>query len=264
MINRLLNYFNYKPTNEKQLLKILAHCTTTKIIDKDAMTMIEGVLNVSKMKVRDTMIPRAQMITVERENNIDDITKIITESRHSRFPVVGENKDDILGILLAKDLLSLTEEDNFDITNILHTTIFVPESKRLDNLLHEFQIKHCHMAIVLDEYGGISGLVTIEDVLEKIVGDIEDEGFTTEDELVVKQAYGVYSIMGRASIDSVNTLLEVNISNEEFDTIGGIIAANFGKIPKVGAKISLHGLHFTIKKVSKKQILLMQVKNQRL
>ena len=164
------NALTYMPKNEAQLLKTLRHCHHHKIIDQDAMTMIEGVFNVSNMQVRDTMVPRAQMVVIKIEQSLESIVQIISESKHSRFPVICEHKDDILGILLAKDILPYlhSKATPFVLKDLIRPSFVVPESKRLDNLLHDFQAKHSHMAIVVDEYGSVAGLITIEDVLEKL------------------------------------------------------------------------------------------------
>ena len=179
IINKLLN----KKVTLNHLTKTLHECRDQKIIDNEALAMIEGVLNVATMQVRDIMIPRAQMVVINFVQNIEDIVNIIIDSKHSRFPIICEHKDDIKGILLAKDVLNhfKKNDENFEIKEYTRPVFFVPESKKLDNLLHEFQVKHAHMAIVVDEYGNVAGLVTIEDVIEMIVGDIEDEGFIDDE-----------------------------------------------------------------------------------
>jgi magnesium and cobalt transporter len=252
---------HFKPKSEEQLIATLKYSMEHKIIDKNSMQMIEGVLKISKEQVRDIMVPRAQMTYLKQDQKITDIVNIITNSRHSRFPVICEHKDNIVGIVLAKDLLRYVfkKNDDFDIKTILRAPIFIPESKKLDHLLNDFQIKHNHMAIVVDEYGGVSGIITIEDVIEKIVGDIEDEHFIPEEEFIIKQSENVYYVKGTTLIETLNNDLGANIPDKDFDTVGGIIASGFGSIPKVGTTIRAYDLTIVIKKVSKKQILSMQI-----
>lgn len=261
MRQKLRQWCSHKPHTEKHMLDMLHNCMEYKVIDQDALTMIEGVLNVSKMQVRDTMVPRAQMVCIHHDMPLEAIAQIITETKHSRFPIIAENKDNIVGILLAKDLLSHVHKpvDNFSMDMVMRPAIFVPESKKLDNLLHEFQIKHTHMAIVVDEYGNIAGLVTIEDVLEKIVGDIEDECFTDDDtETIQMSQAGHYTIVATATIKEVNETLGLSLSDTYFDTIGGYIAAELGRIPKASFQLTLQHYTFTIKKSTPKQILLLE------
>ena len=260
-IKSLVTKKHSKPTDEEQLIAALKYSMEHKVIDKSAMQMIEGVLKISKEQVRDIMVPRAQMTCIKQDQKIEDIVNIITESRHSRFPVICEHKDNIVGIVLAKDLLRYVFKKNhdFDIKSILREPIFIPESKKLDHLLNDFQIKHNHMAIVVDEYGGVSGIITIEDVIERIVGDIEDEHFIPEEEFIIKQSENVYYVKGTTLIETLNEELGSEMLSKDFDTVGGIIASNFGSIPKVGTTIKAYGLSVVIKKVSKKQILSMQI-----
>ena len=261
MLPLLSRWFTQKPHTKKHMLDMLRSSVEQKVIDQDVLTMIEGVLNVSTMQVRDTMVPRAQMVCIQHDQPLEAIVQIITETKHSRFPVIGDNKDNIVGILLAKDLLSHMYEpvEHFHMNAVMRPAIFVPESKKLDNLLHEFQAKHTHMAIVLDEYGNVGGLVTIEDVLEKIVGDIEDEGFTDDEtDAICMQQPGRYTIVATATIKEVNDALGLSLSEEYFDTIGGYIAAELGRIPKAAHTLQVQNYTFTIKKSTPKQILLLE------
>jgi len=260
MFKKIISFFYKEPNTEAQMLKTLHDCVAQKVIDQDSMTMIEGVLNVSKIKVRDTMIPRAQMVILNVDQSLEEIAKIIIESKHSRFPVICENKDNIIGFLLAKDLLINFQKpkENFNIRSAIRPAIFVPESKKLDNLLHEFQVKHSHMAIVIDEYGNVAGLVTIEDVLEKIVGDIEDENFTDSEADSIIKTNNKYTIQASAVIEQLNDELGLNLKNSDFDTIGGHIAAEIGHIPKPEHKIIINNFEFTVKKSSPKKILLLE------
>lgn len=261
MIKNFINQLFKNKASVAYLQKTLHECFDQKVIDADALSMIEGVLNVATMQVRDIMIPRAQMVVISYSDSIEDITKVIIESKHSRFPIISENKDDIKGVLLAKDLLNHFNEsdDKFDIQSYIRPVFFVPESKKLDNLLHEFQVKHAHMAIVVDEYGNVAGLVTIEDVIEMIVGDIEDEGFIDDEALcITKNDNNSFTILGSATIEELNSELGLNISNDDFDTIGGLIAAKLGYIPQEKKSIRLYGFEFHIKKSNAKQILLLE------
>ena len=250
------------PKSEQQLLKVLKHCYDKKIIDQDAMTMIEGVFNVSNMQVRDSMIPRAQMVFIKLDQPIESVVEAISASKHSRFPVICEHKDDIIGILLAKDILPYLDPKKrpFDIQKLIRPSFVVPESKRLDNLLHDFQAKHSHMAIVVDEYGSVAGLITIEDILEKIVGDIEDESFTDEStHAIEKHDTEHFTILAKTPIEEVNTALSTQIPDDAFDTIGGLIAAKVGRIPKEPASIALYGYKWHITQSTAKQILVIEV-----
>ncbi|MBT4884773.1 MAG: CBS domain-containing protein [Legionellales bacterium] len=260
MLKKIIRFFYKKPNSEAQMLKTLHEYVEQKTIDHDSMTMIEGVLNVSKIQVRDTMIPRAQMVILNVEQSLEEITKIIIESKHSRFPVICENKDNIIGFLLAKDLLINFQKpkESFDIKTAIRPAIFVPESKKLDNLLHEFQVKHSHMAIVIDEYGNVAGLVTIEDVLEKIVGDIEDEDFTDTESPTITKENNKYTILANTIIEQLNDELDLKLKNSDFDTIGGHIAAEIGHMPKSGCKIIINDYEFTVIKSSPKKILLLE------
>ena len=258
IINKLFN----KKVTLNHLTKTLHECRDQKIIDNEALAMIEGVLNVATMQVRDIMIPRAQMVVINFDQNIEDIVNIIIDSKHSRFPIICEHKDDIKGILLAKDVLNHFKKNdkNFEIKEYTRSVFFVPESKKLDNLLHEFQVKHAHMAIVVDEYGNVAGLVTIEDVIEMIVGDIEDEGFIDDEALsITKNDDNSFVILGSTTLEEINEVIGTNIKNNDFDTIGGLIAAKLGYIPKPGKLVKLYGYKFDIKKSNAKQILAIEV-----
>ena len=262
IIAQCMTLFGKPKRTLESLLYIIKTYHTHKVISSDVTQMIEGVIKISQEQVRDIMIPRAQMTYIKKNQKFQDIVSTVMHSKHSRFPIIAENKDNISGIILAKDLLKYINEkkSNFNIDDIIRPTMYVPESKKLDNLLNDFQIKHHHMAIVVDEYGGISGLVTIEDILEKIVGDIEDENFTEEDDdLIVKQSEHVYKVKGSTTIEDVNATIGCDIANDNFDTIGGFVAAKFGKIPAVGKSIDIHNLHIVVKNISKKQILNIQI-----
>ncbi len=252
-----------KAKDRADLIDNLRDAAKYQIIDNDALRMLEGVLHVSQMKVRDVMVPRAQMVVIEDGSKLDQILPIIIESAHSRFPVIGESRDEIIGLLLAKDLLPYTVTQNTDalsIKNLIRPAIFIPESKRLNMLLKEFRLNHNHMAIVVDEYGGIAGLVTIEDVLEQIVGDIEDEFDTDDEEANIKQTQPrSFVVKALTSIEEFNQYFSTDISNEDFDTIGGYLMQQFGGLPKRGDSITLNSLKFTVLLASKRRLQLISV-----
>lgn len=245
-----------------QLVEVLHEAQRNAVIDYDALTMIEGVIGVSEMQVRDIMIPRAQMVVVERDADLKVILQTVVESAHSRFPAVGENRDEVIGILLAKDLLPyfLDGEDNrFNLRDILRPAVFIPESKRLNVLLKEFRASRNHIAIVVDEYGGVAGMVTIEDVLEQIVGEIEDEHDVEEDAYIFEHRNEEYTVKAITPIEDFNDYFQTNFSDEEFDTIGGLVMNGFGHMPKRGEKLDLGDFHFKVLRASNRQIYLLQV-----
>jgi magnesium and cobalt transporter len=217
------------------------------------------------MQVRDIMIPRAQMVVVERDADLKVILQTVVESAHSRFPAVGENRDEVIGILLAKDLLPyfLDGEDNrFNLRDILRPAVFIPESKRLNVLLKEFRASRNHIAIVVDEYGGVAGMVTIEDVLEQIVGEIEDEHDVEEDAYIFEHRNEEYTVKAITPIEDFNDYFQTNFSDEEFDTIGGLVMNGFGHMPKRGEKLDLGDFHFKVLRASNRQIYLLQVSHR--
>lgn len=236
-IKKVRHWFNGGASDRQQLRHTLRDAQRRHLIDGDALTMIEGVLEVAEMQVRDIMIPRAQMAVVERDAPLEKILPIITESAHSRFPVVGDNQDEVVGILLAKDLLSYFQEgrtDTFSVRDVLRPVVFIPGSKRLNVLLREFRASRNHIAIVVNEYGGVDGLVTIEDVLEQIVGDIADEHDVDENVYILKHSDTNYTIKALTPIDEFNEYFGTRFSDEEFDTIGGMVTRAFGHLPRRG------------------------------
>ena len=248
--------------NRDELLAVLHEARKNGVIDNDALVMIEGVLGVSEMQVRDIMIPRSQMVVVERDADLQHILKTVVDSAHSRFPAVGESRDEVVGILLAKDLLPYflhNEEGRFNVRDILRPAVIVPESKRLNVLLKEFRTSRNHMAIVVDEYGGVAGLVTIEDVLEQIVGEIEDEHDIEDDVYIYEHRNGEYTVKAITPIDEFNEYFQSDFSDEEFDTIGGLIMHRFGHLPKRGETVDLGNLHFKVLRASNRQIHLLEV-----
>jgi magnesium and cobalt transporter len=222
--------------------------------------MIEGVILFSQMKVRDIMLPKQQMTCIDQEALLPDIINIVTQTGHSRFPVLGESKKEVVGILHAKDLLCFYEEDNprFDLLDIVRHAVFVPESKRLDILLADFRRNRNHMAIVVDEYGEVSGFVTLEDIIEQIIGDIEDEFDIDEEAYIKTHKDAHYIIKGHTPIEEFNEQLQANFSDESYDTIGGIVMNNFGYLPKRGEIITIDEFEFKIINADARRIKLLE------
>lgn len=251
-----------EPQDREQLVELLRDAEQRNLLNPDALSMIEGVLQVSEMRVRDIMIPRSQMVVVARGAALEDILPVVIESAHSRFPVIGENKDEVVGILLAKDLLAFVAkpaQTSFDIRESLRPAIFVPESKRLDILLTEFRSSRNHMAVVVDEYGGVAGLVTIEDVLEQIVGDIEDEFDFEEDSYIKALSDYEFNIKALTPIDEFNEYFATGFSEEEFDTVGGLVLSRLGHLPKRGEHVNIDGFDFQVLSSDKRRIHLLKV-----
>lgn len=252
-----------EPRDREQLVELLRDAQRRNLIDADALTMIEGVLQVAEMQVRDIMIPRSQMVVLERSAPPEAWLPVVIESGHSRFPVIGESRDEVLGIVLAKDLLRYFAETcngrAFDVREILRPAVFIPESKRLNVLLREFREKRYHMAVVVDEYGGIAGLVTIEDVLEEIVGDIEDETDDAEQDMIRELEDNRFLVAALTPVEDFNEFFNSGLSEEEFDTIGGILLQAFGQFPKVGESIAIDNLTFTVVDGDKRQIRQLEV-----
>ncbi len=259
--------FQPEPKNREELVTVLRSAQSNTVINSDALPMMEGVLQVSDMQVRDIMIPRSQMVLVNYNDNLENILNIVTESNHSRFPVVGDDKDDIEGVLLAKELLRLFLDGKVELSeqfkrkDILRPAVMVPESKRLDVLLKEFRISRNHMAIVVDEYGGVAGLVTIEDVLEQIVGDIEDEyDFDDEDDFIKQIHENEYTIKAQTEIEDFNSYFGCDFAHDEFDTIGGYVVNAFGHVPKRGEEVNLEPFLFTVLHSDNRRLNLLRVK----
>jgi magnesium and cobalt transporter len=254
---RLAQSFLRKPKNREQLVALLRAAEQRHILDAHALGIIEGALQITQMQVRDIMIPRSQMVSVDHDAKPSDFLPMIIESGHSRFPVIGEHRDEVIGILLAKDLL----RDNapIDIRTLLRPVVMVPESKRLDVLLQEFRINHHHMAIVVDEYGGIAGLVTIEDILEQIVGEIEDEYDVEDDLLIKKHSETQYIVKALTPIEDFNEYFGTTLSDEEFDTIGGLVMHAFGYLPKRGESIALENCRFKVLHADNRRVRLLRV-----
>ena len=262
-LDKLSFFLSDRPSNKEELLERIRQAEEDQILDREALDTIEGALQMSHMQVRDIMVPRPQMAVVKADQSTQEFMQTITETSHSRFPVIGESPDEVLGILLAKDLLPLAfakQMDNFDLNAMLRKPIFVPESKRLSILLNEFRTNRYHMAIVLDEYGGVAGLVTIEDVLEQIVGEIEDETDAEEDDGNIRPfADKGFLVKALTTIDDFNAHFGTYYDETEFDTIGGIITQQFGHLPAKDENIQVGDLNFLILAADNRRIRLMQV-----
>ncbi|HEY0942702.1 MAG TPA: transporter associated domain-containing protein [Steroidobacter sp.] len=261
-LRRITGSLTGEPRDLEDLNEVLAHARERGIIDSDAHAMFEGVLRVVELQVRDIMVPRSQMIIVNRDDPPETILPLVVESGHSRYPVIGEDRDQIVGVLLAKDLLRYFSEGSsgsFDIKECLRPAVFIPESKRLNVLLKEFRISHHHMAIVVDEYGGVSGLVTIEDVLEQIVGDIGDEYDTDDDLDIRKEGERQFTVKAQTRIDEFNDYFGTDFSDEEFDTIGGLAISSLGRLPRRGESFSMGGLEFKVLRADRRRLDLLRV-----
>jgi magnesium and cobalt transporter len=246
-LERLSIAFTGEPRDREQLLEMLRDAQQRNLFDHYALSMLEGVFEVIEEQVRDVMIPRAQMVVVEQDWALDRILEVVVPSGHSRFPVIGEDRDEVVGILLAKDLLQFVrDERKFQIRDIMRPPVFIPESKRLSTLLKEFQASRNHMAIVVDEYGGVAGLVTIEDVLELIVGEIDDEYDLEEDQNIRPHIDGQHIVSALTEIEEFNEYFGTGFDDEEFDTIGGLLLGQLGRMPKRGEEVDLAGYHFKV------------------
>ena len=262
-LNRLSSVFTGEPQDREELVEMLRDSVDKQLLNAELLAMIEGVMQVSEMQARDIMVPRLQMTVLKADAPLEDILPIIIESGHSRFPVVGETRDKITGILLAKDILKYIvngKHANFDINTLIRPVTFVPESKRLDTLLRDFRRTHHHLAIVVDEYGGIAGLVTIENVLEQIVGNIEDEfDLEEEEEFIRKHSNTEYTISALTTIEEFNQYFSTNLSDEEFDTIGGLVLHKLGHMPKRNETTTIGKYHFTVLNADSRRIRLLRM-----
>lgn len=261
LLERLSGLLAREPENREDLLGVLRGAFERRLIDADALSMIEGVLAVSEATVRDIMIPRAQMDCVSIDDEPPEFMELILETRHSRFPVIGESKDDVVGILLAKELLNYyANPEAFNLREILRPAVFVPESKRLNVLLREFRANRNHIAIVVDEYGGVSGLVTIEDVLEQIVGDIEDEyDFDESEGNIIPEANGHFRVKAQTEIGDFNAQFGTHFEDDDFDTIGGLLLKSFGHLPKRGEVTALEGFRFRVLRADSRRLYTLHV-----
>jgi magnesium and cobalt transporter len=244
-----------EPEDREQLLELLQSSYERNLMDADALAMIEGVLQVSELHARDIMVPRSQMYVVDIHDEPEKFLPQVIESGHSRFPVIGESRDDVIGILLAKDLLRYFAGQEYNVRDMLRPAVFIPESKRLNVLLKDFRRNRNHMAIVVDEYGGVAGLVTIEDVLEQIVGDIEDEyDFDETEANILLDRNGLYRVKAQTSIEDFNATFGTSFSDEEYDTIGGLLLSRFGRLPKRGEEIVFDRLRFRVLRADSRRL----------
>lgn len=261
-LERLSNAFSGEPSSRSELIELLRSAEQRNLLDAEALSIIEGALTVADMQVREIMIPRSQVVMVKIDADPNDFLPDIIESGHSRFPVIGENTDDVMGILLAKDLLPLALRDSrtrFAMKDLLRPCTAIPESKRLNVLLQEFRATRNHLAVVYDEYGGVSGIVTIEDVLEQIVGEIEDEFDFNEDDFIKKHDDNNYIIKALTPVDEFNAHFNAGFSEAEFDTIGGYVTQYFGHLPKRDERINIDGFRFKVLNSDNRRIRLLQL-----
>jgi magnesium and cobalt transporter len=264
LLERLSALLLREPEDREQLIGLLRSAHDRSLLDADGLSMIEGVMQVSEMQARDIMVPRAQMDVIDVNEPPDRFIPLVIETAHSRFPVIGESRDDVLGILLAKDLLRYyAGEEEFNVRDMLRPAVFIPESKPLNVLLKEFRKNRNHIAIVVDEYGGVAGLITIEDVLEQIVGDIEDEyDFDEAVDNIVQEKRGIYRVKALTEIADFNTAFGTTFSDEEFDTVGGLVLKRFGRVPKRGEQLMIDALNFRVLRADGRRIYLLQVSNK--
>ena len=252
-----------EPRDREELLELLNDARERNLFDADAQTMLEGVLQVADMQVRDVMIPRAQMVMLEKDADLGQALKVVSESGHSRFPVTSGDRDEVVGIVLAKDLLNHFveegEEAAFNLREYLRPAPFVPESMRLNILLKKFRASRNHMAIVADEYGGVAGLVTIEDVLEQIVGDIDDEYDVDDEARILKHTDTRYTVKAVTPVEDFNEYFSTTLSDEEFETLGGLVTHAFGHLPKRGEKIEFGGFRFKVLRADSRRLHLLEV-----
>jgi magnesium and cobalt transporter len=255
LLERISHWLVREPEDREQLIELLHGAYENSLMDADALAMIEGVLQVSEMRVGEIMIPRAQMDVIDINDAPEAFIPFVIETAHSRFPVIDKDKDDVIGILLAKDLLRHYAESDSDIRGMLRPAVFIPESKRLNVLLKEFRSNRNHIAIVVDEYGGVAGIVTIEDVLEQIVGDIEDEyDFDETEDNIIREHDGVFRVKAGTEIGDFNQMLHAHFSDEEFDTVGGLVVSRFGHLPKRGESVKFDGFQFSVLRADSRRL----------
>jgi magnesium and cobalt transporter len=261
LLDRLGSLISRKPEDREELIDLLRASFERGLLDTDALAMIEGVLQVSEMQARDIMVPRSQVDVIDVKESPDQFIPVVMQTGHSRFPVIGENKDDVLGILLAKDLLRYyAGEEEFNVREMLRPAVFIPESKPLNVLLKEFRRNRNHIAIVVDEYGGVAGIVTMEDVIEQIVGDIEDEyDFEDIEDNIVQGKGGQYRVKALTEIDDFNAAFGSTLSADPHNTIGGFVISKFGRVPKRGEQISIDNFTFKVLRADSRRLHLLEV-----
>ncbi|HEX3098985.1 MAG TPA: transporter associated domain-containing protein [Usitatibacter sp.] len=255
LFERLSSLLLREPEDRDDLVELLHSAFERKLLDAEALSMIEGVLQVSETQVRDVMIPRSQMDMLDVAESPETFIPFVIETAHSRFPVFEDNRDNVIGILLAKDLLRFYAEEEFSVRDMLRPAVFVPEAKRLNVLLKEFRANRNHIAIVVDEYGGVSGLVTIEDVIEQIVGDIEDEyDFDETEDNILADRSGRFRVKAVTEIADFNNHFGTHFSDEDYDTVGGLVVAHFGRLPKRGDTIGIEGFSFQVLRADSRKV----------
>lgn len=255
LLERLSSLLLREPEDRDQLIELLHSAFERSLLDADALSMIEGVLQVSETQVRDVMIPRSQMDMIDVGESPEAFIPFVIETAHSRFPVYEESKDNVIGILLAKDLLLYYARQDFDVREMLRPAVFIPEAKRLNVLLKEFRANRNHIAIVVDEYGGVAGLITIEDVLEQIVGEIEDEyDFDETEDNILQDKSGRFRVKAITEIADFNESFSTSFSDDEFDTVGGLVIKRFGRVPKRGESVVLDGFSFQVLRADSRKI----------
>lgn len=261
-LDRLSSAFLSEPQSRQELIEVLRQAQKRDLFDNNALTMMENVIQVADTQVRDIMVPRSQMIVIDEHSSYEDMLPVVTNSGHSRFPVIGDNRDEIVGILLAKDLLRYAdnaERENFEMRDILRSPVFVPESKRIDDLLRDFRASRNHMALVVDEYSGIAGLVTIEDVLEQIVGEIDDEHDDADQLNIRRHGLSRYSVRAMTPLEEFNDVFASDFSDEQFDTVAGVLIQKFGHVPARGEIMVIGRLQFKIMSADGRRIHNIQV-----
>ncbi|WP_188983452.1 HlyC/CorC family transporter [Pseudomonas matsuisoli] len=261
-MERIIQAFAHEPKNRQELLEHLREAHENKLLDSEALAIVEGAIQVADLQVRDIMVPRSQMMIIKAHQTPQEFLPAAIEAAHSRYPVIGESLDEVKGILLAKDLLPLLLEGAkpFDIDEMMRPATFVPESKRLNVLLREFRANRSHMAIVIDEYGGVAGLVTIEDVLEQIVGDIEDEHDVDGDNSFIKALpSGDFIVKALTPVDAFNEFFDTEFSEEAFDTVGGLVMAEFGHLPKRNEVIEVGDFRFRVLNADSRRLHLLRL-----
>ncbi len=263
-MDRIGKVFTSEPRDRQELKELINEACQKGILDAEAVAMIEGALEVSEMQVRDAMIPRSHMVVIPLENTLEESLPLILESGHSRFPVIGEDRDEVEGILLAKDLLRFYAENSgpMDLKKILRPAVVIPESKRLNMLLRDFRSSRNHMAIVVDEYGGVSGLITIEDVLEEIVGEIDDEHDEAEEASIKLLGENHYQINALTEVEDFNAAFNCDFSDEGYDTVGGLVLAEFGRVPEHGEQVLLADrFKFRVTQADSRRIVMLEMKD---
>lgn len=259
-INEIIRFIKREPKNQQAIIDLLRNAEKRNLLDPDVLLMIEGALHVADLQVRDAMIAKTNMVTINANNNVENIINLVVESSHSRFPVTTDDINDVIGILLAKELLAFLanrDEQDFDIKDMMRPAVFIPESKRLNVLLREFRINRNHMAIVVDEYG-ITGLITIEDVIEEIVGEIEDEFDVDEEEFIFHHGSDRYTVKAMTPIQDFNYKFQTHLSDDEYDTIGGLIIHAFGHLPKRGESMDFSGFNVKVLRADSRRIHLLR------